>query len=398
MHKKSRIGEERLNKYGELMVIVDYNSSTDMTVRFFDGTQRTGVSYQSFKTGNVCRVKRNRGETRIGEIRYNNKGERMKIIKYNSSMDITVEFDDGTKRDGVSYSSFKSGTISKKRVNRLSNEEFYLRVGETNYNTKGELMTILKYNNYSDIEVQFEDGTIKSGVSYQNFKSGKVSKSNDKIDIISHVGETGINYEGYKMRIIKYESSTNIDVQFEDGCITKGILYSRFKQGKVTKSHVGETNINIAGEKIKILTYHNSKNIDVQFEDGTILEYASYSDFKKGWVIKNPYGQVGISKNGERVRIVNRRGAVRVDVKFEDGTLLVDVPYEDFLNGNLSKTYKNDKVRCKKIGEIGINIKGVRMKIVNYRDSRDIDVVSEKGILKKGVSYSSFKRGTILFD
>lgn len=98
------------------------------------------------------------------------------------------------------------------------------------------------------------------------------------------------------------------------------------------------------------------------------------------------------------MEITAYRGNCDIDVIFENGTLLVDVPYEDFLNGNLSKTYKNDKVRCKKIGEIGINIKGVRMKIVNYRDSRDIDVVSEKGILKKGVSYSSFKRGTILFD
>lgn len=64
----------------------------------------------------------------------------------------------------------------------------------------------------------------------------------------------------------------------------------------------GEVGVSSQGEKMVIVRYGNKADIDVQFEDGTIVEHREYGHFKKG-NIKNPYfpsvhgiGFIGIGK------------------------------------------------------------------------------------------------------
>ena len=47
----------------------------------------------------------------------------------------------------------------------------------------------------------------------------------------NRLGETNINIQELSMEIINYESSTNIDVKFKDGYISKGRTYQEFKNG-----------------------------------------------------------------------------------------------------------------------------------------------------------------------
>ena len=49
------------------------------------------------------------------------------------------------------------------------------RLGEFGYNNNGERMTIVRYGNAKDIDIQFDDGTIVEHKQYDNFKNGKVS-------------------------------------------------------------------------------------------------------------------------------------------------------------------------------------------------------------------------------
>ena len=58
--------------------------------------------------------------------------------------------------------------------------------------------------------------------------------------------------------------------------------------GRPIVDKTGETNINFQGQKMKIIRYKNSREIDVLFEDNHILHNVNYSNFKKG-TIKNPY-------------------------------------------------------------------------------------------------------------
>ena len=63
-----------------------------------------------------------------------------------------------------------------------------------------------------------------------------------------------------------------------------------------------ETRVNTDGEEMKIIRYGNNADIDVQFENGVILQHRHYCAFKKG-LIKNPFfptmygiGFIGIGK------------------------------------------------------------------------------------------------------
>ena len=47
-------------------------------------------------------------------------------------------------------------------------------VGEIGYNNQGEKMTIIRYRDYEDIDIQFEDGVIAYHRSYNNFKNGRM--------------------------------------------------------------------------------------------------------------------------------------------------------------------------------------------------------------------------------
>ena len=57
----------------------------------------------------------------------------------------------------------------------------------------------------------------------------------------------------------------------------------RAKNDKV----VGEVGYNNNGEEMRIIRYGNANDIDVRFDDGTIIEHKTYGNFKKG-LIKNP--------------------------------------------------------------------------------------------------------------
>ncbi len=50
----------------------------------------------------------------------------------------------------------------------------------------------------------------------------------------------------------------------------------------------GEVAYNNNGEKMTIVRYGNVRDIDIQFDDGTIVEHKAYCSFKNG-LIKNPY-------------------------------------------------------------------------------------------------------------
>lgn len=50
------------------------------------------------------------------------------------------------------------------------------RTGEVKINNQGLKMIIKKYNSYTDLEVEFESGYIAKGIKYNNFEKGEVCK------------------------------------------------------------------------------------------------------------------------------------------------------------------------------------------------------------------------------
>ena len=155
------------------------------------------------------------------------------------------------------------------------------RIGETNLNTCGQKMTIIAYRNLRDLDVQFEDGTIIRNKQYHCFKEGNIRKDRRKSRLINRIGETSFSSRGQKMTIIAYRGSIDLDIQFEDGTIVRNRTYRWFKEGKILCDRVGEENVANCGLKMKIIAYRSATDIDVQFENG-IIKHRCYANFKHG--------------------------------------------------------------------------------------------------------------------
>lgn len=77
-------------------------------------------------------------------------------------------------------------------------------------------MTLIKYNDYSSIIVEFEDG-FKKKATYGNFKKGKIKNPNFKNTIKKdRTGEENYNYQGCLMKIVEYTNTSNMIIEFQD--------------------------------------------------------------------------------------------------------------------------------------------------------------------------------------
>ena len=82
----------------------------------------------------------------------------------------------------------------------------------------------------------------------------------------------------------------------------------------------GEERVMSNGQKATIIYYNNSKDMDIQFEDGTVVENIIYQHFVKGSV-KNPNYVEELKEwkemnNGQKARVIAYRGANDVDIEF----------------------------------------------------------------------------------
>lgn len=84
------------------------------------------------------------------------------------------------------------------------------------------------------------------------------------------------------------------------------------------EQRIGETQINNQGLKMTIIEYRNNMDIDIQFEDGTILRHKSYCKFKNQHNIVNynyptvcgvgyvGYGDYDVTENGKHTDAYTR--------------------------------------------------------------------------------------------
>jgi len=114
--KDQRIGEQRINKNGLKMVVIDYINSHNIIVQFDDGTT-VKTEWREFNCGvtqnpNSLNYYTNRKPKiqRVGEENINNQGSLMKIIAYNGANDIIVQFDNNPSHiKKTFYRHFKLG-------------------------------------------------------------------------------------------------------------------------------------------------------------------------------------------------------------------------------------------------------------------------------------------------
>jgi len=120
---------------------------------------------------------------------------------------------------------------------------FIDRTGETAIATNGQKMTIIACRGYKDIDIRFEDGTVVKNKKYENFKNGKIR--NPTLDPIgkddqseNRMGEINKATNGLKMSVIGYRNAMDVDIRFEDGTVVKNKKYERFKKGAIKHPNI----------------------------------------------------------------------------------------------------------------------------------------------------------------
>ena len=274
--KIDRLGETRMMNCDMEATIVRYGNSKDIDVRFEDGAVVKNRGYGAFKRGEIANP--NIKASRLGETRMMNCGMEATIIRYRNNADIDVRFKDGAIAKCKGYKEFKKGSIANPNIKTFTE----VRLGETRMMKCGMAATIIRYGNAGDIDVRFGDGTIVKHRTYDQFKKGGIANPNFN----PRLGETRLMNCGMEATIIRYGGATDIDVRFEDGTIAKCKGYKEFKKGGIANpnmkaSRLGETQMMNCGMKATIIRYGGCNDIDVCFEDGTMIEHKAYDNFKK---------------------------------------------------------------------------------------------------------------------
>ena len=101
----------------------------------------------------------------------------------------------------------------------------------------------------------------------------------------NRLGKTRMMNCGMKATIIRYGKAIDIDVRFEDGTVVKHKSYSKFKKGGIANPNIkasrfDETRMMSCGIEATIIRYGGATDIDVRFEDGTVVEHKAYGEFK----------------------------------------------------------------------------------------------------------------------
>lgn len=220
------------------------------------------------------------------------------------------------------------------------------KTNEIRIMNNGQKATIVKYLNYKDIDVLMEDGRLLKHQHYEAYKKGILGCSPKKID---RLGEEHVMKNGQRAKIVGYRNTMDIDIAFEDGTVVQHKMYAAFLAGRIknpnfyASQRVGELRRMKNGRKAKVVKYRSSNDIDVEFEDGTLVEHKHYRNFLIG-EIKYPIDyedRIGLQKrmqNGQIATIIAYRTSKDIDVLFEDGTLVKQRTYNNFLKGRIRNT------------------------------------------------------------
>lgn len=284
--------------------------------------------------------------SRVGEQRRATNGQMMTILKYTNFRNLVIQFEDGTLITTSNYHNFCNGNIRNPNYNPSS------KLGETQISTAGQKMTVTKYITSKDISVTFEDGTTVDHVGYSNFKLGRVKNPNydnrklrneryhnSTIDLFKkkYIGQSNMMNCGMKATIIDYASANDIDVKFEDGYVVKHTTIGIFKQGSIANKNIASaqsykkklkylnmTKMMSCGREARITSYVTNKDIEVTFDDGTIVKHKGIKEFLNGNIGYPLYlkytDEPFYCQNGLKASIIEYINQNRIKVLFEDGT------------------------------------------------------------------------------
>lgn len=387
-HREERLGERRTMRDGFEAELIDYIDSHHVVVRFLNDGTLVNAYYSNFKKGTIQHPNRHKYSKYLGETKTMSCGLEATVIDYFGCRNCTIRFSDGVIVKNVNHAHFRKGTVGhpninpgahtlKKQNNLNSKEEIYIGMSRTMSN--GQTAKLIKYKNDTHISIQFEDGTIIEDTRLRNFLRGHITNPNHH-KYSDRFNEIRMMQCGMEATVTKYINSKNITVRFADGTIVENKTYKDFQKGNILNPQLKKDKIEPEiGMQIKmncgifatLLEYRTSHDIDIQFDDGTIIKHKRFDKFLQGAignpnVKKNEYPsfiekakeeqkpkhydeRINITStmnNGLEATVIEYFNSCNCTVQFSDGVIVKNIAYRNFEKGSVghpninSNTYR----------------------------------------------------------
>ena len=402
--REAHLGEKRRMNCGIMATVTAISSYANVTIRFEDGSERTGVQYRNFLLGNVVPEGFYR-DSHIGETKTMDCGLEAEIVRYESQFDMDVRFSDGSERKGVAYASFRTGKLQPEgfRMKKAAEEV----IGKWRMMNCGLRARIVERRSSLDCDVEFEDGSVRQHVRQDHFMRGELSPEDF---YLPKVGEERVMRNGLRAEIIAVRSSRDIDVRLENGEVRTGIQYTAFRDGYVKSlllekerkdSHIGEVYRQNCGLDAEVTAYTNAHSCTVRFSNGEVREGVIYRKLKEGKVLppsmqeRDRVGEKHMQDCGQEAEITAYRDANDVDVRFPDGKTREHVTYYDITKGRVKPVKRGEKFRMEHLGEERVMKCGLKARIIAIRSAKDIDIQFETGEIREHIVYANFKAGGV---
>ena len=321
---KSLTNQIFTSKYGQKFTVISDNGARNVDVQFEDGTIVKGKTRQAVREGCIknpsiaCKKKISNHVEMISNNKFINKQEH------------------------VDFNSNKSEKSVKNTVEKTSKTKSIL--GETLMMKCHMNAKVIRDGGWNDIDVEFEDGTIVKNTSRRSFRQCSVFNPNS---CNMYLNQTKKMKCGISCTVIEVRDAKDIDVRFEDGTIVRHTTISKFNKSEILTdalSHnykyrkIGEVRVMKCGKKAKLIADRGAHDIDVEFEDGTIIQHRDRVCFEKGTIAypTTLMGQVKIMNCGLKATVIRDGGWNDIDVEFEDGTIVKHKRRDHFKNGSIT--------------------------------------------------------------
>ena len=353
------------------------------------------------------------GEDRIGEENTTLEGRKVRIVCYFSSMDIRVEFEDGTQVK-TTYLNFRQGNIHYPlRMKRLAEER----------RTKdGDTVRIVAYRSSTDIDVLFDNGEILQHTTYQKFRTGSLHKPSQRgagPPGIDRTGEEQVMPDGRRFKITAYRSDYDLDVLTSAGDTLRHVRYVDFKKGfpakgkrgRRWKDRTGERRTMASGEEAVVTASRECGRIDIQFDNGIIRKNVLYSSFYKGTLSSSPrkknmyerrIGEKRLTPEGLLAVCTDYKTSIDIRVEREDGKVWEHTTYTYFTHQiaptPVDESTPDEKPRppgTKHEGERSVSRSGKEMELIRYVNSFHVIVRFLEDGVETTTSYQAFQTGLV---
>ena len=383
---KDRLGESNIMKNGMRAVIVRYKSSAEIDVKFEDGVVVENKTYQSFQKGAIGHpntLHKSKVKDRTGETKIMFNGMEATIVSYRDSHDIDVRFEDGSIRTGCAYKEFQTGHIA--HPNATAESKANNRLGEKKKMNCGLIATITKYDNYHDIEITFEDGVVVYPIDYGQFYGGTVA--HPMYDGNMSLQEAGIAFYLSQLGFVKMPKGSLKEIGF--GNMELDLYNPEVRVAVEVDGHFHKKEGAVQRDIEKNLKCHNAGITLYRIREKDLP--ALDDGFSSNYILEGEVLYNGLLDCGNIIKEILRFNNIHTPVAdFIDFKRDLDLIQTFYFDNTLN--YKsNDKIGEKVFHKATNQF----MTIVDYKDYHHITVQFEDGAIACDKDYGAFKRGEI---